>query len=613
MFKTLKGKISEIYLCLVILIAIVGATAVFNLYKLNRAIDGLMTDNYKSINAVSNMLEAIESQDSAVLIYINADRQKGIDLFTNNNSEFQKWFNVEVNNVTEHREKELVQKVDSYYINYTKLFSELQEIRNNQGAEKTFEFYDTKIMPDFIKLRQTIKEIAALNEKAMFAGKDRATKNAQKSVLTVLILSAVAVIGGFLVAGFYINKFLKPMHFLTESIRLVKDGDLNQQINVISKDEIGELASEFNNMTKRLQQFEQSAVGQLMAEKNKSLAIVKSIADPLIVLDINYKILLINNACEKFFDINEEKVINKHFLEVVRNGELFEHISSIAESKETYKEKIFSLDSQDDYYFNVVVTTIRDSDKNIQGLITIFQNVTQLKQLEKTKTDFIATVSHEIKTPLTSIMMGTSLLMDESAGKLNGKQKEIMATMSEDEENLSNLVNDLLEISKIESGKAVFNIGPCSLGDIIEISTKQFYEGAKEKGVNINSEIRDKDLKVNADFRKIIWVINNLISNALKYTSTGDDVTLTASIQEGKAYISVKDTGIGIPDEYRGKIFEKYVQVPDCDLEVRGTGLGLAIVKEIIEAHGGEIWCESRVGGGSNFIFTLPLSQEKGM
>lgn len=607
MSKTLKGKISLIYFCLVIMIALVGTVSVLNLYKLSKSIDGLMTNNYKSINAVTNMIEAIERQDSAVLIYINVDRQRGIDLFSQNSNVFLKWYNIEYNNITEPGENEYVDRINNYYIKYIKLFSELQEIRNTQGVEKSADFYNFKIMPDFIKVKQELKELIALNEKAMISKKSMAIINTQKSMYTILILSTLAVIGGFLISEFFINKFLKPMHSLTKSIRLVKAGDLNQQINVISQDEIGELASEFNNMTKRLQQYEQSALGKLMAEKNKSVAIVKNISDPLVVLDMNYKIVLLNSACEEFFDIEEEKVMNKHFLEAVRNGELFDHISSISQSKDESKERIIFIKSEEDFYFNVVVTKIRDADTNVTGFIVIFQNVTQLKQLEKIKTDFIATVSHEFKTPLTSIMMGTSLILDESIGSMNKKQREIIDAIHEDGERLSTLVNDLLELTKIESGNAIFKISPCCITEIIEESIGRFCEQAEKKEVSLYSRSDENLPEVNADYKKITWVLNNLISNALRYTDAGNEICVSAFARHGKAYISVRDTGTGIPAEYQEKIFDKFVQVEGYDLEVRGTGLGLAIVKEIIEAHGGEIWCESELGTGSTFTFTLPL------
>lgn len=611
MIKTLKGKISLIYLCLVAMIAFVGLVAVINLYSLNRSVNGLLTDNYKSISAVANMLEALERQDSAVLIYINVDRQKGIELFSSNNNEFSKWYNIEYSNITEPGEEEFVKKINLYYINYIKLFSELQEIRNKDGVEMSIDYYNNTIMPDFIKIKQELKGLTSLNEKSMFKSKNIATQNSEKSMYLILIISMLAVAGGYIISHFFTNKFLKPLHSLTESIRLVKAGDLNHTINIITHDEAGELATEYNNMTRRLQQYEQSTLGKLMSEKNKSVTIVKSISDPLIVMDNNFKILMLNKACEHFFNIEEGKSLNRHFLEVILNGDLFEHISGIMEAVRDNLEKIIYINSGEGIYFNVIVTKIRDNETNVNGLIVLFHDVTHLKQLEKIRTDFIATISHEFKTPLTSIMMGTSLIENSSIGTLNERQMEIVDTMKEDGERLTTLVNDLLELSRLESERAVFKLQPCSITGIIENCVKPLYDMADRSDINLYYEA-DEDLpKVNADPEKISWVLNNLITNALKYTNSGDEIIVSADKRNNKMYVSVRDTGAGIPEEFIDKIFGKFVQVKGQDLEIRGTGLGLSIVKEIVKAHGGEIWCESKLDEGSNFIFTLPLSEKE--
>jgi len=610
MLDTLKGKISLVYLSLVLVIAIVGIISVLNLYSLSKAINGLMTDNYKSINAVTNMLEAVERQDSAMLIYMNVDRQKGIDMFSENTSTFNEWFDIERNNITELGEQTYVDKINNYYELYLKSFSQLQEL-HNVDTNKAVSYYNTKIIPDFNDLKKEMSELSLLNEKAMFSKKANVTNNTRKSMYILLLLSAFAVTGGFLLSRISTNRFLTPIYSLTQTIKLVKAGDLNKQIKVTSTDEIGELAEEFNNMTKRLQQYEQSTLGQLMTEKNKSLAIVKSITDPIIVLDVNYKIVLLNNAFEKFFNIREEKVVNRHFLEAVRNGEIFDHITSVMNSKEEYKEKIVYVKSDEEYYFNVVVTNIKDANSNITGLIAVFQNVTQLKKLEKVKTDFLATISHELKTPLTSIVMGTSLILDESMGLLNADQKSVISTMNEDEIKLSNLVNELLELSKIESDRAIFNIESCSIEGIIETSIRQFFEQSLQKDLSLYSDVEDNLPKVKADDEKILWVVNNLITNALKYTNAGDEISIKAYAKDKLMYVTVKDTGIGIPEEFQERIFEKFIQVKGQDKEVRGTGLGLSIVKDIIEAHHGTIKCESKLDVGSTFTFTLPLSEKE--
>lgn len=609
MIKTLKGKVSVLYLSLVALIAVVGITASANLFNLSEAIDGLMIANYKSINAATKMVEAIERQDSAVLIYINVNTQRGKELFTSNNDEFLKWYNVDVNNITEKGEMELIETIHSSYSKYVNLFLDLQDIYNKEGIEQANAFYKDKILPDFIYTKNVLKELSLLNEKAMFRSKDAATEHAKNSMYLVLGISIFAIISGFGVSRFFTNRFLTPITQLTQTMKLVKAGDLDQQADISTKDEIGELSIEFNNMTKRLQQYEQSTMGQLLVEKNKSLAIVKSISDPLIVLDPDYRIILINDAFESIFNVNEDALFNKHFLEGIRNGEIFDFISTTYKSGNETRQKILMIKSNnEDLYFNVMVTAVKDNNANLSGLIALFQNVTQLKQLEKIRTDFIATISHEFKTPLTSIMMGTDVLADEGMGTLNEDQKQFIQAIQEDGERLTKLVNDLLELTRIESGRAVFKFQEYKIDDIIECSIKPFYQLAEKQDKNLYFSCQDNIPHVIADFEKITWVLNNLISNALKYTNAGDEIVVYAEEKEDKVFITVKDTGRGIPGEYINQIFEKFVQVKDGDFEVRGTGLGLAVVKEIVQSHSGDIWCESRLDIGSSFIFSLKIA-----
>lgn len=608
MFKSLKGKISLVYLALVIISFIVGLISAINLLKLSSSIDGLMTANYKSIDAINNMIEALERQDSATLIYINMDRQKGLDIFSSNNNYFTQWFDVERNNITENGERDLVEKIKAHYTKYMRDFLQLQEVRNSQGSDSTINYYNETLNPEFNNTKQCLKDLVQLNEKAMFRGKNNTQRDAKQSIYIALLLTAITTIGGFVLSRYFTHRFLKPIYTLTETVKLVKAGDLYQQAAVTDEDEIGELALEFNNMTKRLLLFEQSAIGSLISERNRFISVVKNISDPLIVMDKSYKIVILNKACESFFDVPEEKAMNRHFLEVVRNGDLFDHISSEFSRGEERKEKIIHLNSKDeDYYLNVVVSSVKDLENNLTGLIVLFQDVTALKELEKIRVDFVATISHEFKTPLTSIMMGSDLLLNSGMGDLTDDQKSIAAVIKEDCERLSSLVDDVMELTRLESGKAIFKVEPCSIAGIVENTYKQFKKTAEQKNVDLEFDA-DEDLPlVLADFEKITWVLNNLVSNAIKYTNAGDDILISASIKEDKMYVSVKDTGIGIPEQYKENIFDRFFQVKGNDLEIRGTGLGLSVAKEIIEAHGGRIWCESKLDLGSTFTFTLSL------
>ncbi len=612
MLKTLKFKIVAVYIFLVFTIAVLGITSILNVYSLTKSIDGLMVNNYRSINAATTMFKAIKEQNNAINNYIFVDSIKGIDAFHLNTDIFYKWYNLQYNNVTEVGEKDIVLRINKNYSKFLKYFSELQEINNKNGTQFATKYYEDSISPILLLLKEDLDLLSQLNEKAMFRSKETVTVAAKESMYIIIILSSVSVIGGFIISRYSTNKTLRPIYSLTETVKAVKEGNIHLQAPIISEDEIGELTKEFNSMTMRLHKLEESNLGKLMLEKNKSMAIVKSISEPIIVLDNNYKIILLNKAAEKLFNILEKEAINKYFLEVIRNGELYDFIYNSSKLTDTsIGEKIIYLDYEDSgYYFNTVVTVVKDTEATINGVIVLLRNVTNLKQLEKIKSDFIATISHEFKTPLTSIMIGTSLILDEDVGVLNKNQQQIIETMKEDGEKLDSLVNNLLRLAHLESKQSVFNIILCSINELIHTSVNSFLEQAHSKNINLHYEIEKDIPEVNADCEKIIWVLNNLISNALKYTKAGDEIVVASFVKGDNLCISVMDTGIGISEEHIDTIFNRFIQIKKPDSEVKGTGLGLAIAKEIVEAHGGEIWCDSKIGIGSNFTFTLPIAYD---
>ncbi len=610
--NTLKSKVTLVNICLIIAIAIIGIISVYNLYNLSNSIDRLLTNNYKSINASNAMIEAIENQNASEFDYISIKKQDGLDSFYKNSDSFHKYFNIEQGNITEPGEKKIVENIENNYLDYLKLFSEVQEIRNSKGLPASVSYYNEHILPSYRSIVSELKDLSSLNEKAMFKNKNSVLHKSHYYMYLILIISSICVILGLLLSTFFINRFLHPVYELTETIKSIKEGHLEKKAIVAANSEIGILAEEFNKMTERLSEYDQSTAGKLLTEKNKFSAIVKSLADPLIVLNTEKEIVLMNDACQDFFNLKEEDVLNKSFLEVIKNADLHSQISNIflTNTENVSKIAYFHSDNKD-YYFNVIVTLIKDNTSSINGIIVLFQNVTHLKQLEKVKAEFISTISHEFKTPLTSIMMGTSLIEDENIGMLNDQQQQIIATIKEDGERLSELVTNLLQLSRIEWSKSLFSMRTCSILGIIEQAVKGFYDIATNKDVAIYLDIDEKSPKIYADPEKITWVINNLISNSLKYTNAGDEILITASAKHGKMIITVKDTGVGIPEQYLEKIFDRFVQVKGYDFEVRGTGLGLTIAKEIVQVHGGEIWCESQMDVGSSFTFTLPLNEKE--
>ena len=358
----------------------------------------------------------------------------------------------------------------------------------------------------------------------------------------------------------------------------------------------------------RLSLFEQSTKGELLAEKMQSEAIVHSITDPLLVLDRHCRILLMNGAGEAFFGVTERNAAGHHFMECIRNEDLYAVLIACAESGGK-TEKVVRLPLKEhSRFFNAVVVPLQSAGN--AKYIFWLQDITDFKELERVKNEFIATISHELKTPLTSIVMGISMLDNGHMGGLTKDQCEVVSTISEYAQMMTELVGRMLELAQIESGKAVYRMAPCQIGRMIEDSCGLFRKEAGRKKIRFSVRAQEKLPAVYGDAEKLTWVLNNLLSNAFKYVPAGGTVTVSARAAGSCAEVSVTDDGEGIPPEFLDKVFDEYVRVPAKDVEVRGTGLGLYAARRILEEHRGGITVKSEMGKGSRFTFTVPFYWE---
>jgi signal transduction histidine kinase len=608
MTNSLKKKFTTIYITLVVIIIIVGIVSTINMYKIKTSTDIFIGNNYKSINTINNMTNCIYNQDKAILIYLQGNKEEALNLFHVNDDEFYKWFYIEKGNITEPGEIELIDTVNLQYIEFSKSFSSLQDYNNGQNHEELVKIYEKTITNDVVLINKSLQELKQLNEDAMFKKQQMLKANGNSSIYFVMFVSIIGAIIGGSIAMFLTNRYFNPIHLLINAVKSVKEGNLNKQAPVIYQDEIGLLAKEFNNMTNRLHDFEKNAEDYLMAEKNKSLSIIKSISDPIILLDNEYKVQFINDEGQNFFDINEKKFTNKALLEIINLPEVYEYIRCETNLKYEDKEKIIEIKRNNKkYFFNLTLTIIKGPEEKVNGVVVLFKNITSLKELEIVKANFIGTISHELKTPLTSIMMGIGLINNSSIGVLNEKQQNIVETIKEDTQKLNELVSNLLKISQIHSNSTTFNMKISNVNELIESCATNFKTQAIDKGLDIMLDLEKELPEAKIDEEKIKWVLNNLVSNAIRYTERGS-VKLKTYVKNKKIYICVIDTGRGIPNNYLEKVFEKFVRVEGFEIPEESTGLGLSIAKEVVEMHEGKIWCESELGFGSKFIFTIPLS-----
>lgn len=607
--RSIKTKILSIYIFLISLIFLVAFVSIYNLYSLNKAVDGLIASNYRSIVAAQKMLDALERQDSYELIFMQVEPENTIKSFYENQNEFITYLTKAKDNITETEELKVIEKVSSNYITYSDQFLKLQEIKSSSGIEAASNFYNNEIYPVFLSVKKGCSELLEVNETAMFNSKQKAADRSNSQIYITAYLSLLVILIGLVVALAYTRKIVNPLNKLIFGVKALKEGNLNQEIEVLTRDEVGELALEFNNMTKRLLLYEKSNIKNLITEKNKSLAIVKSISDPVIVTDNNYNIILVNKSSEHLFNISEKDCVGRHILESINNEIIFNQIKHISMNNEdTESDKIITFKHANKAHYYILTTaSIFDNENGITGAVTVLRDITQLKETEQMKTDLLWTISHELRTPLTSIVMGTGFLLDSSIGDLNEDQKEIVKAMDEDGNQLLKLISDLLDLSRLDSGKMQMNYGDLSIKELIDSSIKSFITIAEDKGVKICFNYDESLPLIKADSNKIKCVLNNLIINALKFTGSGDKIEIQAKLDNDFIKVVVSDTGCGIPKEHLESIFEKFVQLNNPPADIPGTGLGLAISKEFIKMHGGNIWAESNIGCGSSFIFTLPL------
>jgi len=283
-------------------------------------------------------------------------------------------------------------------------------------------------------------------------------------------------------------------------------------------------------------------------------------------------------------------------------------LGGIRRIEQEHRDPLFAFTRNDlKLYFRPRQAHIVDEYGNIQGVVTLLQDVTRFKDLDRMKSEFIATVSHELRTPLTSLSMGIDILSQEVLGSVNQRQKDLLIAAKDDSERLRKLVKELLDLSKLESGKYEMKKEFVDFRQLAIDAMRPLRLPFEEKKIELELNIPEHLPVLSADPHQLGWVVTNLLSNALRYTDAGGTVKLTAKDDKQNILVAVADTGHGIPEENLETVFDKFVQVKSSTETTPGSvGLGLAIAREVVEAHGGRIWVESRVGVGSTFFFTIP-------
>ena len=408
----------------------------------------------------------------------------------------------------------------------------------------------------------------------------------------------IAILVTILISYRSINKITAPIIKITNLAEEIAAGNLGKKINLKAKDEVGRLARMFNHMATKIE----AKITELSNEKNKIEAIISSINDGIIAVDKEGKIILFNLGAEEMFKSSSQQVIGKNLIETTKNYKLVEFVNKALKNSETITEEINIL-LPEERIFRIQVSPIKN-DENLLGAVLVLRDVTEIRQLENMRRDFVSNVSHELKTPLTSIKGYIETLL---ASEIKQEQAEsFMKVINEEANRLERLISDLLDLSKIESDSEFFDMQQVDLREVIKDAIAVLENKADKKNINLQFSYEQEPLFLTGDRDQLVRLVINLVDNAIKYTPNRGKVLLKAQEKNRKIELVVKDNGIGIPESDLSRIFERFYRVDKArSRKAGGTGLGLSIVKHILKQHDGEIDVESEQEQGTKFIISL--------
>jgi two-component system, NtrC family, sensor histidine kinase KinB len=462
--------------------------------------------------------------------------------------------------------------------------------------------------------RIMLRQVELLNMNAIV----RKSEHAQASVNEATIL--LGLVGAFtfmVLFSFSVNFpgfIANPLKNLVDGIREISQKNYNRQLDFSANDEFADVAVAFNEMTGRLKEWESSNLATVLSEKQRIDTIIEQMQDAIIGLNEKQEILFINTVAEDILNLKEGKLIGENVNKFTATNDLFKSIieNNIQKSFKIVldgKESYFQLESREIVIPNInpdPEAILKISSKSV-GKVYLLRNITEFKEREEAKTNFIATISHELKTPISSIKLSLKLLQDERIGQVNAQQKDLMQHIKDDSDRLLKITSELLDLSQVETGNIQLNFVLSDPLDIVNYAINSVKFQAEQKGINLEVKRASNLPKVQVDMEKTAWVLVNFLSNALRYSREKSKVVIELIERNSQVVFSVKDFGKGIDEQYQKRLFERYFQVPTDGQNKSGSGLGLAISKDFIEAQQGSIWMESSVGEGSSFYFSLPM------
>ncbi len=604
---TLRGRLLLAEAPLALALALVGVVAVLTLERLGRSGQEILQDNYRSVLAMQRMTEQLERMDSAALFIVAGERARGEEQQAAQRRRLEAELRVQEGNVTESGEAKATRRLRQAWVGYEREYDAFLALESPQALR---ERYFTVLAPAFQEAKAAAAAILDLNQDTMVR-KSEALRRQSQRVNTLMV---AAVLGAFLVGLFastsLMHRALRPVSVLSQAVRRLGQGDLAVRAVVEGRDEIAQLGEDFNAMAARLQQYRQSSLGELLQAQAASQAAIDSLPDPVVVFGAGGGLLNINRAAEDVLRLSLEAGGDVLARAAPEAREVLERVRAhVLGGKgpyqpRGYEESVRVAAPEGERWLLPRGSPVYGESGEVVGATVLLQDVTRLRRVDELKNDLVATVAHEFRTPLTSLRMAIHLCVEGVVGPVTEKQADLLHAAREDCERLQGIVDELLDLSRIQAGRLMLDVRHAGTAVLVEEALAVHRAAAEERGVRLSHEVVPGAEEVEVDAERVQLVLSNLVGNGVRHTPVGGKVSVRVTRGETRVRFEVKDTGEGIAPEEQARIFDKFYRAPGA--LAGGAGLGLSIARDIVRAHGGEIGVVSEVGRGSTFWFTLP-------
>ncbi len=604
--RSLRFQLLVSHLILVLLMGIVMSYAITTFFQLGTSIDRVMTGNFKGALAAQEMQHGLARQTGAMNLMLSGHIDEAQREFSVSWPDLVNAYNAAATETDPRQQtalKEMLTQMGAYHkVAEDTLFTHIPST-TVQAEER----YTQVIRPLLQLMDEDTRFLVVINQGEIMKANNKVKDEARRAAFGSVGLTAVALVLAVLLAYGVVRFALQPLASMAEQAESIGSGDLTHRIEIDRDDEIGALATSFNSMAANLQDLRRSEERRLHRAERMADVALEFLYDPVIVTDAKGRIVFLNKAAEGLFGPTPatprtpivEHIGDRRIVRAIENAVKEDRVSANEDETALVPIKV----GETERTYRLRANPMKDDEGATLGCVAVLEDISHLRELDRLKNEFIGVASHELRTPVTSLMLSVQLLQEGAAGELTPIQKEIIGAQQEDLDRLEKLMRELLDVTRLEAGTSPPRFELISPYDLVRQSVESVKAKAEAKGVHLE-QVEDLGLRsVRADRSQISRVLVNLLDNAIRHTPSGGGVKIRALASNNHVTFRVEDTGEGIPEDYLARIFDRFVQVPGATQG--GAGLGLSIVQTIVKAHGGEMKVESELHKGSAFSFDL--------